>query len=179
MRIAFSCDNLKEVPDFLIKKCTVICIDEGQFFDDIVEFSVEKANIGKTVIIAALDGTFEQKPFGEIMRLIPLSESVRKLSSVCMCCYKEASFSRRLNSSDKRVKVIGNDDQYAATCRRCLLLDDEIFYAKIMENRKFQLQTPESSGMVELMKNQKAKRKMEFGEYPSESESKSSKNDDM
>uniref|UniRef100_A0A8D0SIK2 Thymidine kinase n=1 Tax=Sus scrofa TaxID=9823 RepID=A0A8D0SIK2_PIG len=40
---------------------SVIGIDEGQFFPDIVEFSETMANEGKTVIVAALDGTFQRK----------------------------------------------------------------------------------------------------------------------
>ncbi|KAG6936840.1 thymidine kinase 1, soluble [Chelydra serpentina] len=39
----------------------VIGIDEGQFFPDIVEFCETMANAGKTVIVAALDGTFQRK----------------------------------------------------------------------------------------------------------------------
>ncbi|CAM4553948.1 unnamed protein product [Lepidochelys kempii] len=39
----------------------VIGIDEGQFFPDIVEFCEAMANAGKTVIVAALDGTFQRK----------------------------------------------------------------------------------------------------------------------
>jgi thymidine kinase len=42
----------------------VIAVDEGQFFPDVVEVSEELANAGKVVIIAALDGTFQRKPFG-------------------------------------------------------------------------------------------------------------------
>ncbi|CAB4045302.1 Thymidine kinase, cytosolic, partial [Paramuricea clavata] len=39
----------------------IIGIDEGQFFSDIVEFCEELANKGKTVIVAALDGTFQRQ----------------------------------------------------------------------------------------------------------------------
>lgn len=39
----------------------VIGIDEGQFFPDIVDFCEMMANEGKTVIVAALDGTFQRK----------------------------------------------------------------------------------------------------------------------
>ena len=42
-------------------KFNVIGIDEGQFFPDIVDFCEEMANAGKTVIVAALDGTFQRK----------------------------------------------------------------------------------------------------------------------
>ncbi|XP_038633212.1 thymidine kinase, cytosolic isoform X2 [Scyliorhinus canicula] len=43
------------------EKSSVIGIDEGQFFPDCVEFAEEMANRGKTVIVAALDGTFQRR----------------------------------------------------------------------------------------------------------------------
>uniref|UniRef100_A0A674J581 Thymidine kinase n=2 Tax=Terrapene triunguis TaxID=2587831 RepID=A0A674J581_9SAUR len=76
----------------------VIGIDEGQFFPDIVEFCEAMANAGKTVIVAALDGTFQRKAFGSILNLVPLAESVVKLNAVCMECYREASYTKRLGS---------------------------------------------------------------------------------
>ncbi|KAF6097668.1 thymidine kinase 1 [Phyllostomus discolor] len=74
----------------------VIGIDEGQFFPDIVEFSEAMANSGKTVIVAALDGTFQRKAFGAILNLVPLAESVVKLNAVCMECFREAAYTKRL-----------------------------------------------------------------------------------
>ncbi|KAM8943802.1 thymidine kinase, cytosolic isoform 1-T1 [Lycaon pictus] len=76
----------------------VIGIDEGQFFPDIVEFSETMANAGKTVIVAALDGTFQRKAFGTILNLVPLAESVVKLTAVCMECFREAAYTKRLGS---------------------------------------------------------------------------------
>ncbi|XP_066503432.1 thymidine kinase, cytosolic [Hoplias malabaricus] len=96
----------------------VIGIDEGQFFPDTVEFCEEMANMGKTVIVAALDGTFQRKPFGNILNLVPLAESVVKLNSVCMECFKEASYTKRLGA-EQEVEVIGGADKYHAVCRNC------------------------------------------------------------
>merc|ERR1719159_606857 len=87
--------KLSEVRKMALK-CSIIGIDEGQFFEDLVEFSNDMANRGKTVIVAALDGTFEKKPFENVMNLIPHSESVIKLTSVCMACMQQAAFTRRL-----------------------------------------------------------------------------------
>lgn len=53
------------------------------------------ANAGKIVIVAALDGTFQRLGFGDILRLIPLAESVVKLKAVCMACFNDASFTKR------------------------------------------------------------------------------------
>ncbi|KAM9296769.1 thymidine kinase, cytosolic [Gastrophryne carolinensis] len=98
----------------------VIGIDEGQFFPDTVEFCEEMANRGKTVIVAALDGTFQRKAFGDILNLVPLAESVVKLNAVCMECYRyrEAAYTKRLGS-EKEVEVIGGADKYHSVCRSC------------------------------------------------------------
>ncbi|NXU94479.1 KITH protein, partial [Xiphorhynchus elegans] len=96
----------------------VIGIDEGQFFPDIVEFCETMANAGKTVIVAALDGTFQRKAFGSILNLVPLAESVVKLNAVCMECFRDASYTKRLGA-EQEVEVIGGADKYHSVCRTC------------------------------------------------------------
>ena len=51
-----------------------------------------------------MDGTFQRKPFANVMELIPLAESVVKLSAVCMVCNRDAAFSKRL-SDETEVEV--------------------------------------------------------------------------
>jgi len=114
---AISTDKLKDLKVNL-EDYDVIGIDEGQFFPDIVEFSEEMANKGKTVVIAALDGTFQRKAFASILELVPLAEHVIKLTAVCMNCFGEGSYTKRI-SADKEVEVIGGADKYMATCRSC------------------------------------------------------------
>nr|XP_039267782.1 thymidine kinase, cytosolic-like [Styela clava] len=98
--------------------CSVIGIDEGQFFPDIVEFCETMANNGLRVIVAALDGTFQRKGFGSFLSLIPLAESVVKLNAVCMMCYGEAAFTKRIGC-ETQVEIIGGSDKYMAVCRDC------------------------------------------------------------
>ncbi|XP_013785523.1 thymidine kinase, cytosolic-like isoform X2 [Limulus polyphemus] len=100
------------------KKYSVIGIDEGQFFSDIVEFAEEMANIGKVVIVAALDGTYQRQGFGNILFLVPLAESVIKLTAVCMNCFEEASYTKR-KGSEKQVEIIGGPEKYKSVCRAC------------------------------------------------------------
>ncbi|CAG5929024.1 unnamed protein product [Menidia menidia] len=45
----------------------------------------------------------ELMPFGNILHLIPLAESVVKLNAVCMQCYKEAAYTKRLGA-EKEVR---------------------------------------------------------------------------
>ncbi|XP_052263492.1 thymidine kinase, cytosolic-like isoform X2 [Dreissena polymorpha] len=96
----------------------IIGIDEGQFFPDVVSFCDEMANRGKIVIVAALDGTFQRKGFGDILNLVPLAENVIKLSAVCMTCNSDGHFTKRI-TADQSVEVIGGADMYQAVCRDC------------------------------------------------------------
>ncbi|XP_060950035.1 thymidine kinase, cytosolic [Limanda limanda] len=122
----------------LALKASVIGVDEGQFFPDTVEFCEEMANLGKTIIVAALDGTFQRKPFGHILNLVPLAESVVKLHAVCMQCYREAAYTKRIGA-EKEVEVIGGADKYQAVCRSC--------YGGLMEEKEnstpFMNETPQ------------------------------------
>lgn len=67
------------------------------------------AEAGKIVIVAALDGTFERKPFGRIYELFSEAESIDKLTAVCKNCGLDASFSRRLSASKETVAIGGAD----------------------------------------------------------------------
>ena len=71
----------------------------------------------KVVIVAALDGTFERKPFGSVCNLIPLAEHVEKLTAVCRVTGGDASFSRRLGS-ETEVELIGGAETYMPVSRR-------------------------------------------------------------
>uniref|UniRef100_A0A3B4ATZ3 Thymidine kinase n=1 Tax=Periophthalmus magnuspinnatus TaxID=409849 RepID=A0A3B4ATZ3_9GOBI len=116
---------LADIRPLALKAC-VIGIDEGQFFPDTVPFAEEMANLGKIVIVAALDGTFQRKAFGNILSLVPLAESVVKLHAVCMQCYKEAAYTKR-TGAETEIEVIGGADKYQAVCRKCYggLVDKE------------------------------------------------------
>lgn len=119
---AYPCRTLTEIPKDLINATDCIGIDEGQFFPDVVAFAEKMAQNGKIVIIAALDGTFERKPFNDILMLVPLSEFVTKLRAVCMVCYRDAAFSARRDLSNKLVEDIGGPEKYLAVCRACFEL---------------------------------------------------------
>lgn len=110
---------------------SVIGIDEGQFFPDCVPFAENQANAGKIVIVAALDGSFERQGFGNILELVPLAESVRKLNAVCMKCFEIASFTKRIGA-EKELEVIGGADKYMAVCRRCYHQDERQEASKIV-----------------------------------------------
>ena len=64
----------------------VVAIDEGQFFEDTVEFAEKAAAHGKTVLVSSLQGTFKRGAFPSILNLIPKCEKITKLSAICKLC---------------------------------------------------------------------------------------------
>ena len=120
---AVPCSTMGEVGN-LLDNYDIIGVDEGQFFSDIVEESERLAMAGKTVIIAALDGTFQRKAFGRCLELVPLAEKVTKLVSVCHVCKGDAHFTRRITESTE-IELIGGTDLYQAVCRKCFDVQEE------------------------------------------------------
>lgn len=110
------CLELKDICDEM-KNYDVIAIDEAQFFNDIVEICDKLAEEGKEVLVAGLDGDYRREPFGEILKLIPKAEKVKKLNARCNFCGNKGSFSYRITDETK-VVVIGKD-KYTAACRTC------------------------------------------------------------
>lgn len=111
----------------------VVAIDEAQFLKNLLYFVERVLNhwdtevygrmAYKTVIVymAALDGTYERKPWPEIAAVLPLCHTFRKLTSICSCCARrEAPFSRRDVDSDQLI-VPGAEEIYSAVCSRCYL----------------------------------------------------------
>ena len=63
------------------------------------------------------------------MHLVPLAESVVKLKAVCMVCFKDAAFTKRLGS-EKEIEVIGGVDKYMAVCRTCYSIPERAALVK-------------------------------------------------
>jgi len=101
-----------------IEKFDIIGIDEAQFFDDLIDFVKYCADLGKIVIVAGCDGTFEMKPFGKICDLISVADEIVKLNAVCKICGYDAPFSLRITKEIQEVELIGSE-HYMACCRSC------------------------------------------------------------
>jgi thymidine kinase len=95
----------------------VIGLDEVQFFDnDVIPLALELVHLGKRVILAGLDTTFANEPFGPVPNLMALADEVTKLSAVCMICGAPAIHTQRLGQSQELV-VVGATGLYEARCR--------------------------------------------------------------
>mgnify|MGYP006052148593 FL=1 len=113
-----SASHLGDIVDEL-QYYDAIGIDEVQFFEDAVEHIQLLAIAGKFVYAAGLDADYLAKPFSVVTNLLPLSEKVKKLSSVCNNCGKDASFSKRITNDTTRI-VIGGHESYSTLCRVCM-----------------------------------------------------------
>ena len=71
---AVAASSLEEIEKLVTEETKVIAVDEGQFYPDVVRFAEQWANAGKTVIISALDGTWQRKPFACIATLMSLAD---------------------------------------------------------------------------------------------------------
>ncbi len=100
-----------------VHEIDVIGLDEVQFFDhNITHLAMELVHLGKRVILAGLDTTFANEPFGPVPNLMALADEVTKLSAVCMVCGAPAIHTQRLGQSQELV-VVGAAGLYEARCR--------------------------------------------------------------
>ena len=97
-----------------------VLIDEGQFFDDLLEGCLKFVAMGLDVRVAALNGTAQQKPWPAIAKLIPYVDCIKHFSSRCSVCRGVAPFTV-LNDPDTKLGegsvLIGGKDVYAPACR--------------------------------------------------------------
>ena len=124
---ALACNKLMDmVGSEEVLKAKLIIVEEGQFFDDLVTFAlciVEK--LGKDLVVVGLDGDAHRKPFGKILDLIPLADTVQRLHALCKLCGdgSVARFTCPVTSVSSEatksgVPNVGGSDSYIPLCRK-------------------------------------------------------------
>lgn len=119
------CLPLNELSTFRTKlgadaydKLDVIGIDEAQFFEDLYDFCCNAADHdGKTVIVAGLDGDYLRRRFGSVLDIVPLADTVTKLTARCELCGRPAHFTLR-KTEQTETELIGGADVYMPVCRQ-------------------------------------------------------------
>jgi len=96
----------------------VIGIDEAQFFPDLIPFVQEKLKDNMIIIVAGLDGDYQQKKFGDILKLIPIADSYQKVYALCKICQDgtPASFTKRIVNDNQQI-LVGAKESYISVCR--------------------------------------------------------------
>ena len=100
---------------------TVIGVDEGQFYPDLARYAAEWAGRGRRVVVAALDGDADMRPFASVSALIPHCDQVEKRRGACARCGAQSVYSTRLSgaSASPDEVSVGGAESYAAVCRAC------------------------------------------------------------
>ena len=117
---AIKCLKLNEIKEMLAE-FEVVGIDEGQFFEDLVEVVEYLANEkGVHIYISALNANFKRESFDAIAHLIPKSDTLKSLTSNCYFCGSLANFSLRIVNNKEEI-LVGGEESYKAACRSCYL----------------------------------------------------------
>lgn len=85
-------------PSSTLENYDVVGVDDAQRFHDLSDWADTMANDGKLVFLSALDSDTNRQVFSEIMNLIPISENVTKLDSICPLTGLPAPFTCLLNN---------------------------------------------------------------------------------
>ena len=115
--IVESSDEIYKLKD----SADVFGIDEAQFFSDLKEFVLDVLENKKiNVVLAGLDGDFMRKPFGQVLELIPFSDTCIKKNALCKMCKDgtHALFSHRLSKNNGEQILVGSTEIYTPVCRK-------------------------------------------------------------
>ena len=103
-----------------INDATVILINEGQFFNDLYEWTKMMVETNhKEIYICGLDGDFNRNKFGQILDLIPLCDKVTKIKSLCSMCKNGTKALFSLRVTEEKEQVLIGSDCYKPVCRAC------------------------------------------------------------
>lgn len=101
----------------------LIIIEEAQFFQGLYDVVLKAVEVDKKdVIVVGLDGDSDRKPFGDILKLVPLADKVTRLTALCKRCGDGtvALFSALVTGLEGKVEQIyvGGADKYLPMCRK-------------------------------------------------------------
>ena len=124
-RVMGECLNMKDLSGLydLLEQYEVFLINEGQFFDDLVDVVIKMVDgYNKKVYVCGLDGDYKRYKFGHILDLIPFCDKIVKLTALCKRCKNgtAAIFSHRLSKEKEQTKV--GTKNYIPLCRKCFII---------------------------------------------------------
>jgi len=116
-----SSSNSSDFDDTLRKSTcsTVLCIDEAQFFENLIESCRFLRRNGVVVIVAGLALTYERKPFLEMHRLLDYADECVERKAVCGRCKSWNATLTHRTSQQKGDVVVGGANEYMAACQIC------------------------------------------------------------
>jgi len=105
---------------FADNKTDTVFIDEIQFFPD-KHLCLELLNVGIDVVLAGLNGDFNQCMFPGMDALFAAASDIRMFTAICGLCHREdAPYSSKLQKGGNQQSIdIGGADKYIPTCLKC------------------------------------------------------------
>lgn len=101
-----------------------VVVEEAQFFPDLLHWiqHMEQCCRDKSFLVIGLSGDSERRPFGQMLDILPLADSIVHMNSLCMRCRNgtPASFTRRRDRNREQI-AIGGANEYETLCRHCYL----------------------------------------------------------
>ena len=108
--------ELREVVD----DYDVFAIDEGQFWNGIVDLVREFSTMGKIVIIACLSGDYRRKPWSTLDGLEAICDETISMTSTCYKCGCTAPFTKlvtdKFGDTGDELIISAGDDVFKPTC---------------------------------------------------------------
>lgn len=115
--------DLNELSNDFLNNYTFLCIDEAQFFSNIVTHAKRFVDDLKLIVlIAGLNGTSERKPFGcsDFPELICIADDIIVMKDAwCEECKREKGIFTFKKTSDNSEILIGGSSEYMPLCRNC------------------------------------------------------------
>lgn len=118
------------ISDYELDKYDVICIDEGQLFDDLHDFCEHCLDLNYNIYVSGLDSDWRGNDFGEIHKILRLSTSFIKMQNAkCKLCFDSirrehgdirtvpiACRTAKISGDFSVVEQIGGEEFYIPVC---------------------------------------------------------------
>lgn len=107
--------------------CDALGIDEAQFWPpdlNLASILNDFANSGKNVYVSILNKDHTGSPFNNTLQVLALADSIHSLTSICLKCGGEATFTQRVLKGKEvfgsQIQV-GGTESYEPRCRKCFI----------------------------------------------------------
>lgn len=117
----------KNLLDIDVTNYQYIGVDEAHWFIDLVDAVKLWLKLNKNIFISGLDADCLQRPFGDVLKVIPFANQAVKLNAKCHTCLHDngnivdAPFTRKKGKVDAdNITDPGSTDKYEAVCYRHL-----------------------------------------------------------
>jgi thymidine kinase len=128
--IGYELENAEGIYDLIVnyalegegtRDVNIIAFNEAQFYQNLYPVVKDLLQKGFKVVISALDSDFNGNPFGDVTKLLTLSDTVVKLTAVCMKCKNDnAIFSQKLKIGGDQIEI-GDLELYHPRCINCFV----------------------------------------------------------